>query len=109
MSAGTDRARSVARDLRASTGIESPADLDLERLAAHLGVMVLWGPLAREEGHILHADRFAIARIDERLRGSPRGRFVVAHEIGHRLLHREVDHFARCTGEEMPAGGNRWQ
>jgi hypothetical protein len=103
------RAIDAARALLRDAHIDSPRDLDLELLAAHIGVMVLWGPLAREEGHILHADRWAVVRVAEHLRGTPRGRFVTAHEIGHRVLHRDADHFARCTGDDMPTGGARWR
>lgn len=94
-----------ARRLLASLGVLRPEELDVELVAAALDAFVIWRELSgNEEGHILRGDRASIVHVRAALRGTTKGRFVVAHEIGHHVLHSEVDHFAQCTAEGVASG-----
>lgn len=101
----------AARALIAELGIRGARDLrDVEAIAAEKRAYVLWSDLAgNEEGHILHAGRSSVIRVRKSLRGTSKGRFVTAHEIGHHDLHAHVDHYPECTSEGLAAGGSRWR
>ena len=108
--ARSKRAVEAARALVAELALRGPRDLDVELIAADRGAYVLFSDLAgNEEGHLLHAGRRSIIRVRASLHGTPKGRFVMAHEIGHHILHADVDHFAQCTSEGLAPGGTRWR
>jgi hypothetical protein len=105
----SEAALAAARALLEDRGIAEPDEIDIEALAASCGVDVLWGALDNEEGHLVHRGDRGVARIAWHARRSAKWRFVLAHELGHFLLHRGVDQFARCTTGDRPEGGTPWR
>jgi len=95
------RAVAGARDLIRTLAILDPSELDIELIAAHFGAYTFYRPLRNEEGHLLRRDQKALIVVDERLRGTPRARFVVAHELGHFLLHAGTDQFSICSSADL--------
>lgn len=95
------RAAALARELVRALEIRDPSELEIELIAAHYGALTFYRPLRHEEGHLLRRERRALIVVDERLRGSARARFVVAHELGHFLLHAGTDQFSICTSADL--------
>lgn len=91
------RATHKARQVLADLNITSPEQLDVLLIAAHHNVFVRFRALAHEEGHMLRAHDRALVVVNQRARQSEKWRFVVAHELGHFLLHQEHDQLPICT------------
>ncbi len=91
------RAIEVLDELR----IESVEEIDVELIAAHYGAITHYRTLQHEQGHLVRRGDRAVIVVDEALRGSPRARWVVAHELGHFLLHAGHDQYASCTAADL--------
>ena len=91
----------AARDFCAPFGMRDPHDVDLEALAMTRDAIVVPRNFARGEGHLLRdrASGRALIVVKEDVRGTPKERFVIAHELGHLLLHEDLDDLPRCTGD----------
>jgi hypothetical protein len=109
---------SAAREVLALADVRRASDIDIEAIAARLGVMVLYGPVATARGSLVRAGRYAIVHVDERARGQGWGDFTTAHEVGHFKMHPEADHFTQCEseddarargGEKQRRGGSAWR
>jgi hypothetical protein len=83
--------------------IRDPEDLDVAMIAAHLGVFGVVRALDREEGHLLRAGDVAIASVAAATTATLRWRWVLAHELGHKVCDRTTDDFARCTSSGLLA------
>lgn len=90
-----------ARQLVAELQIRHPRELDLELIAAHLGVLVRRLPLRHEEGRLLRSASQGIINVAESAYTSNKWRFVVAHELGHFLRDGEGDSFDACTRGDL--------
>lgn len=91
------RAIEVLDELR----IESVDELDVELIAANYGAVTRYRPLQNEQGHLVRRGDAAVIVVDERLRGTPRARWVVGHELGHFLLHAGHDQYDSCTTADL--------
>lgn len=101
----------AARGLCTPLGMREPRDIDVEAIAQTLGALVMPRPFPRGEGHLLR-DRVtgaSIIAVRDVFVGMPKWRFVVAHEIGHLLLHPHLDALPRCTGnvDRLPPGARK--
>ncbi len=99
---GLAAAIAAARALHAVRPILSAAAIHIERIAFRAGATVVWGATGAADAHVTRGRDVAYICVDERQRGTPRGRFSIAHELGHWLLHRDVDADAF---ERIHAGG----
>ena len=101
----------AARELCAPLGMREPRDVDVEALAYLKGALVVPSRAPRGEGHLLRdrATGAAIIAVRDVFYGTPKGRFITAHETGHLLLHPDLDALPRCTGtvERLPPGARR--
>lgn len=89
----TRRAKEVHRELR----IACIEEIDPELIAAHYGAITRYRPLRHEEGHLIQSLRKGVITINERWLEHPRAKWLVAHELGHFLLHPQVDQYRACT------------
>jgi hypothetical protein len=94
-------ARAKAKELLASLRIEAASDLDLELVAAHLGVAVEKRRLTGCDGRLLRAGNTGLVVVDERAYQSAKWRFTIAHELGHWLLHPNLDAMKSCTERDL--------
>ena len=95
-------ARTEAQALLVALDIVSPDEIDLELIAAYYNVMVRRRALSNCEGHMIRRGRSGVVVIADRAFESWKWRFVLAHELGHFLLHEELDQFflmTECTSE----------
>ena len=92
---------SAARGLIEELRIRTPEEIDVELIAAHKGLSVMFKPLVKEEGHLMRAGKIGIIVVAESARRSHKWRFVVAHEIGHFVRHPELDQLKFCTDADL--------
>jgi hypothetical protein len=102
----------AARALCEPLGMCDPGDLDVEALAHLAGADVLLShPRVQGEGHTLRASGGArgLVAIGESIWSTRHGRFVLAHEIGHLLLHAGHDVLSACleSGAQLPPGARK--
>lgn len=91
----------AAEGLLQACGVRSPRDIRLERLAERRGAYVLSRPLFPYDARILFGlGAEALIFVDSDVIHTPRGRFLIAHELGHWVLHRGADLVATCRGED---------
>ena len=90
-----------ARALIAELRILHPQELDIELIAAHLGIVVRPLPLKHEEGRLIRGPTHGLINVRQSAYESQKWRFVVAHEIGHYIRHSDTDKlWADMTEEE---------
>jgi Zn-dependent peptidase ImmA (M78 family) len=96
-------ATAAAKKLVEKLQIRSPSEIDVELIAAHMGVAVRRRPLSHEEGRLLRGTRGGVSMIvvSDAAFGSEKWRFVVAHELGHLVRHPDLDQFVLCTDADM--------
>jgi Zn-dependent peptidase ImmA (M78 family) len=93
-----------ARRLLTELGIEAPDQLDqldVEDIAAHKGAAVMKRDLAGCDGRLLRSGDDALIVVDSRAYQSAKWRFTIAHELGHLLLHKDIDSLKLCTERDM--------
>lgn len=94
---------SAAKRLIEELDIRHPSEIDVELIAADRGLQVRYRPLAHEAGHLLRATQTGIITVDPSAQRSEKWRFVIAHELGHFLLHPTLDQFCICTDKDLNA------
>ena len=67
--------------------ISDPTTIELEDLAAAKNGFVQYQPMQGAQGRILLDGQRAIITVDSGIRDPKRRRFVLAHELGHLILH----------------------
>jgi Zn-dependent peptidase ImmA (M78 family) len=90
-----------AKRLLAELQIEAPDELDLEEVAAHLGAAVDKRELVGCDGRLLRSEGVALIVVNARAYESARWRFTIAHELGHLILHKNIDPLKLCTERDM--------
>lgn len=90
-----------AKRLLADLQIEAPDELDLEEVAAHLGAAVDKRELVGCDGRLFRSEGVALIVVDARAYESARWRFTIAHELGHLILHRNIDPLTLCSERDM--------
>jgi Zn-dependent peptidase ImmA (M78 family) len=94
------RARRVLR----LAGVRSAEDIEMDLIAADYGLCSIPKRLPDHEGNLVRlgdSGRGLVA-IDEALFGTPWGRFILAHELGHHLLHEGHDLALACSALTGP-------
>lgn len=92
---------SAAGRLLAELRVRRPEEIEVELVAAHRGLSVLYTQLPNEEGHILRSEKVGVIVVAESARRSEKWRWVVAHELGHYDLHPALDQFKLCTDADL--------
>ncbi len=83
----------AARDLLSDIGWVKPGDLSLEEIAGSLGAIIKEEPIGGSEGRILIKGNSAVIKINSSITHVGKRNFVLAHEIGHFVLHKELKLF----------------
>ncbi|MCA9678725.1 MAG: ImmA/IrrE family metallo-endopeptidase [Myxococcales bacterium] len=96
------RARKAATALHDRFHLRDPQDLDVEGIAALLGLQVRVGDLHGAAARLVGAPTGGIIRLSDRIEHSGARRFSVAHEIGHcQLGHRSTATAAVCASTDV--------
>jgi IrrE N-terminal-like domain len=103
-----DAARALCGPLRMC----DPGDIDVEALAHLAGAdFLLSHPRVQGEGHTLRASggAWGLVAIAQSIWWTRHGRFVLAHEIGHLLLHAGYDVLSACleSGAQLAPGARK--
>ncbi len=85
------RSVAAAREVLALRDIRTPEEIDLEALLDDFCVTLRRAPIGNAEGRLVRAGRRGVMTIDVRAFDSEKWRFVLAHELGHFLLHVDRD------------------
>ena len=96
------RARKAATALHDRFHLRDPQDLDIEGIAALLGLQVRVGDLHGAAARLVGAPTGGIIRLSDRIEHAGVRRFSVAHEIGHcQLGHRSTAADAVCASADV--------
>ncbi len=87
----------LVEDLR----IRDASEIEIDLIAAHLGLHVIFKPLANEEGHLVRNGAGGLIVVNDAARDTAKWRWVIAHEIGHFRQHRGADQFEACTDRDI--------
>jgi len=90
-----------ARRVLAELCIENPDELDIELIAAKHGAAVLRRELAGCDGRLVRSGADALIVVDARAFQTAKWRFTIAHELGHLILHENVDVLKLCSERDM--------
>ncbi|MFT3700190.1 MAG: ImmA/IrrE family metallo-endopeptidase [Kofleriaceae bacterium] len=88
---GITAARRVARDLLKRWGVQRASDIEVEKIATAMGIVIVTGPLKGSRGR-LKADASPVIRIADTTVDPGARRFTIAHELGHLLLGHPCHH-----------------
>lgn len=80
-----------AKETLDETGFEDLIDYPLERFASGLGATVIEKPLANCDGRIIFGKKNCLIEINNNIEFEPKKRFTLAHEIGHFVLHPNIE------------------
>ena len=80
----------AARELHSFLGWTQPSDFSMDEIASALGIFVKNVPIDGSDGRILIKGDTAIISIKKEINHLGRRNFILAHEIGHFLLHKDA-------------------
>lgn len=80
----------AARELHAFLGWTQPSDFTLDEIASVLGILVKDVPIEGSDGRIMIKGDTAIISIKDTITHHGRRNFILGHEIGHFILHKNV-------------------
>lgn len=95
------KAESSATQLLQEIGWTSPSDFTLEEIANYLGAYIKEEKLDGSEGRILMTESSAIITINSSIDYQPKKNFVLAHEIGHFRLHKNIERIYSDTDRTL--------
>jgi hypothetical protein len=90
-----------ARRILGELNIQHPDELDVELIAARHQAAVLPRDLTGCDGRLLNSGGKALILVDRRAYETAKWRFTIAHELGHLVLHKNVDAFKLCSERDM--------
>lgn len=100
-------AERAARRLISEYAIRTPGDIDIEALALDQGLYVTTGPLSGSWARLLRRGSGGVVRISSSIQSEGQRRFCVAHEVGHFLLHADLNQIERCRFTDLLPGHAR--
>lgn len=79
-----------ARQLLSNCGFDEITDVDMDLLVAGLDAILIEEELSNCDGKIIFGKSKAVIKVNSGIQFPERRRFVTAHEIGHLLMHRNM-------------------
>ncbi len=79
-----------AQQLLEKCGLDEITDLDMELFVSGLDAMLIEEDLTNCDGKIVFGNNKAIIKVSSNIQFTERKRFVIAHEIGHLVMHRNM-------------------
>lgn len=83
-----------AKQLLYELGYNSPCEMTMEEIAWSNGLIVKRGEMDGCEGRILMNNNSGIITINSKISYQPKINYILAHEIGHARLHKNIPLFA---------------
>lgn len=79
-----------AQQLLENCGLDEITDMDMNLFVAGLDAMLIEEELLNCDGRIIFGKTKAVIKVNSKIQYTERKRFVTAHEIGHLLMHRNM-------------------
>ena len=79
-----------AQKLLENCGLEEITDLDMDLFVSGLDAMLIEEDLTNCDGKIIFGKSKAVIKVNSSIQFPERKRFVAAHEIGHLIMHRNI-------------------
>jgi len=98
------KAVGTAKKLVEDYAIRSPDDIDVDAIALDRGIFVTEGTLSGSWARLVRKGNGGLIRVSSEITIPGQSRFCVAHELGHFLLHSDVDQLEFCTSKDMLPG-----
>lgn len=86
-----NRGSATARNLLEQNGFNDLLEFPLDLFASGLGATVIEKSLLNSDGRIIFGTKHTIIEINENISFVHKKRFTLAHEIGHFILHKDID------------------
>ena len=86
----TTNANIQAQQLLENCGLDEITDLEMDLFVAGLDAMLIEEKLTNCDGKIIFGNSKAVIKVNSTIQFSERKRFVAAHEIGHLIMHRNM-------------------
>jgi len=83
-------AYTIAQNLLSNCGLEEITDLPMDLFVSGLDAMLIEEVLNNCDGKIIFGKSKAVIKVNSHIQFPERKRFVVAHEIGHLLMHKNM-------------------
>ena len=80
----------AAQRLMNDCGIDDPTEIPLDLIVFGRGATLIEKPLVNSEGRIVFGEDSAIIKLNSEILYPGKKRFVIAHELGHFEMHRNV-------------------
>lgn len=84
------RGKLYAQKLLEECGLDDPTEVDLELIVFGRGATLVEKPLNNSEGRIVFGKEKAIITVNSNIEYPGKKRFVIAHELGHFEMHRNL-------------------
>jgi len=98
---GPSRPVKAARSILGDFGFQDPGDINLEIIAGHRRAQIKNKSMEMAEGRLLYRNGHGTISISKDISTHSRKRFVVAHEIGHIVLHQDRDTLPLCDEDAI--------
>ncbi len=79
-----------AQQLLDNCGLDEITDLEMDLFVAGLDAMLIEEELTNCDGKIIFGNNKAVIKVNSKIQFQERKRFVAAHEIGHLIMHRNM-------------------
>lgn len=80
-----------ARDLLYSCGLDDLLDVPLDLFVSGIGATLLEKPLNNCDGRIIFGKSKTLIEVNSEIEFEEKKRFTIAHEIGHYILHKNIE------------------
>ncbi len=84
------KGKQAAQKMLEECGIDDPTEFSLEFLVAGRGATLIEKQLANSEGRIVFGKSRAIITVNSAIEFAGKRKFVIAHELGHHEMHRDL-------------------
>jgi hypothetical protein len=79
-----------AQELLVDCGLDEITDIPMDLFVAGLDAILIEEELNHCDGKIVFGNSKSVIKVNSQIQFAERKRFVVAHEIGHMILHRNM-------------------
>jgi len=81
--------------------IQAVHEIEIACIARHFGLRVRYDGLAGAQGRLASKGKTGVIRIASNIQQEPRRRYIIAHELGHHLLHAPSGQLSLCTDGDL--------
>lgn len=85
------KSANAAKELLESCGLDSLIDFPLDLFANGLGITLIEKPLENCDGRIIFGKTKTLIELNSEMEFEEKRRFTLAHEIGHFILHKNIE------------------